>query len=41
MRVTDTIYHTFNWHHHTLVLFQAKRVDGLKGKLPPCAVRSK
>ena len=41
VRVTGTIYHGHNWHHHTKVLFLAKRVEGLKGKLPPCAVRPK
>jgi hypothetical protein len=41
VRVTGTIYHGHNWHHHTKVLFSAKRVEGLKGKLPPCAVRPK
>jgi hypothetical protein len=41
VRVTGTIYHANNWHHHTQVLFRAKRIEGLKGKLPPCAVRSR
>jgi hypothetical protein len=38
VKVTGTIFHGVNWHHHTTVLFHAKRVEGLDGKLPTCEI---
>jgi hypothetical protein len=36
VKVTGTIFHGDNWHHHTQVLFIAKQMEALGGKLPRC-----
>jgi hypothetical protein len=41
IKVTGTLYHIENWHHHSLVLVLAKRIVRLDGPLPTCAANSK
>ena len=37
VRVTGTLFHLFNWHHHSKVLVLAKEIVRLDGQLPKCA----
>ena len=36
VRVTGTLFHLFNWHHHSKVLILAKQIERLDGRLSPC-----
>ena len=36
VKVTGTLYHAHNWHHHSKVLILAKQVVRLDGRLPAC-----
>jgi hypothetical protein len=40
VRVTGTLFHHFNWHHHSKVLIVAKQIVRLDGRLPRCAKES-
>jgi hypothetical protein len=40
VKVTGTLYHAHNWHHHTQVLILAKQIARLDGTLPACAKES-
>lgn len=37
IKVTGTLYHRENWHHHSAVLVLVKRIVRLDGQLPACA----
>jgi hypothetical protein len=37
VKVAGTLYHAFNWHHHSKVLILAKQIVRLDGQLPACA----
>ena len=39
VKITGTLYHAFNWHHHSKVLILAKQIARLDGQLPPCVPR--
>jgi hypothetical protein len=36
VNITGTLYHAFNWHHHSKVLIHVKQIVRLDGRLPPC-----
>jgi hypothetical protein len=40
VRVTGTLIHASNWHHHSLVVMVAKQITRLDGTLPAGAKRS-
>jgi hypothetical protein len=37
VKITGTLYHADNWHHHSRVLILAKQIVRLDGQLPTCA----
>jgi hypothetical protein len=41
VKVDGTLYHRFNWHHHSKVLILAKQIVRLDGRLPACAKEPK
>jgi hypothetical protein len=41
VKVTGTLYHAHNWHHHSRVLILAKQIQRLDGQLPACAKEPK
>jgi hypothetical protein len=40
VRISGTLYHAHNWHHHSQVLILAKLIVRLDGQLPACAKQS-
>jgi hypothetical protein len=40
LKVTGTLFHLFNWHHHSPVLIVVKQIARLDGALPACAKES-
>jgi hypothetical protein len=41
VKVTGTLYHGHNWHHHSKVLILAKQIVRLDGHLPACTKEPK
>jgi hypothetical protein len=40
VKVTGTLFHADNWHHHSQVLILVKQIVRLDGQLPACAKES-
>jgi hypothetical protein len=36
VKITGSLYHAHNWHHHSKILILAKQIVRLDGRLPSC-----